>query len=139
MAEYRGSALLVEWIGTWGTVDCSAQYKKISFTHEADMLDSSAGTVQYREFIPGLLQWSISGDFLQNGTSTPIGGTQFVSLFLPGQSGTVRVSPGGTATGNQKYTGAALLKTASQEFPFDDVVTTTIEWQGNGYLTIANY
>lgn len=132
MAEFRGGPnMYADFVYSGGTISFATQYRNISITDEADMIDSTAGAVSFREFIAGLRQVTVAVEALHNGTASPFG-TADIAALAPGGSGTVRVAPFGTATGQAKYSGAALIKNRNHEYPYDDVVPLNVEFQVSG-------
>ena len=134
MPEFRGGTTMhIQYIYSGGTITLQDQFRSVTISSEQDTLDSTAGTVAWREFIAGLTQWNADYEGLHNGASTPLGTADIANLRRA--SGTLYISPFGTSSGNQKITGAAIVTTVESEFPYDDVVTTNVSWQGSGTLT----
>lgn len=137
MPEFRMGAAGVMWfVHAGGTVQLTDQVRTVTVPQEADMIDTTSGNATTRTYIAGLGGWSMSYEGLSNGTASPMGTVDEATL-VPGLSGTVIVGPFGTATGQSKLSGAALVKSQSQDFPYDDVATTSLEFQGSGALTKA--
>lgn len=133
--EFRaGPTMDIRWVDSGGTLALVAQYRNLTKNDEADMLDSSAGTVTFREFIAGLRQWNVDYEGLNNGTDTPLGTADIVRL-APQTRGTIIISEFGTASGNFRILGEALIQSANNEWPYDDVASSNISWQGSGPLT----
>jgi len=138
MPEFRGGPTMhLRVIVSAGTIDFVDQYRNIKLKTENDMIDSTAGTVQWREFIQGLAQWTVDGEVLLNGTQAPIGTQDIARLRLA--TGTVFISPFGTAVGQMRYGGAFLTSSIEQEWPYDDLAVASLSLQGTGTLTEGNW
>ena len=98
-----------------------------------DVTDFSTGTVQSRDFIPGLQNWSgsISGNFdaastgltdIRTNTLTPATGT--LLLYMD-------------KVGGEALTGAVYWQTMSHNTPVDAKAEVTLAFQGTGTLTYA--
>lgn len=139
MPEFRGGPTMhLRFILATGTVDFVDQYRNVKLKTENDMIDSTAGTVQWREFIQGLSQWTIDTEVLLNGTQAPIG-TQDIQRLRLSSVGTIFISPFGTAVGQMRYGGAFLTSSIEQEFPYDDLAVASLSLQGTGTLTEGNW
>ena len=139
MPEIRGgSALIARWIHSAGTLTMNTQYRTLETNEETDMLETSAGSINWREYIQGLSNGAISSSFLYNGTASPIGTADMASILTARSSGTIEVFPLGTATGNPRVYGAAFIMSRQISYPYDDVVEVNLEFQINGELfTVA--
>jgi len=115
-----------------GTILPTEQYRKLSLKSAQDVLDASAGTVAWREFIAGLRSYTGDLEVLHNGTASPMGTADIKALR--NTSGTWDYSPFGTATGQRKYSGSYVATSMEDSFPFDDLAMITFAFQGNGEL-----
>lgn len=115
-----------------GTIQVQEQYRKFTLKSKQAVLDASAGSVDWREFIAGLKEYTGSVEVLHNGTATPMGTADIKSLRA--SSGTWDYSPFGTATGSRKYSGSYIGTSMDDDFPFDDLATIAFDFQGNGAL-----
>jgi len=134
MPEFRGTALVVEVIHSGGTITMQDQYRSIKIPFSRDAVDSSAGTGDPREFLPGLTQFTVSYEGLHNGTATPMG-TADIKTLRSITNGTVRISEFGTATGQHRYLAPGFITKVDADVKYDDVATCNWEWQGSGALT----
>jgi hypothetical protein len=128
-----GDALVIEWIHSGGTAILSGQYRKVSVNSRADVIETTSGTASHREYAPGLAGFVIRFEGMNNGTASILG-TAHLNALAPRTSGTVRLSPHGTASGQPRWTGAAIVTGRDLEFPYDELATVTIEWRGSGAL-----
>jgi hypothetical protein len=135
MSHFRGGPNMnVQFIDASGTIALVSQYKTVTISDEGDMIDSSAGTVTFREFIAGLRKWSVKYEGLNNGEDTPLG-TADIARMAPTTGGTIRISPFGTVVGKRRYSGGVLISKRDLDYPYDDVCTSNFEFQGSGALT----
>lgn len=125
--------MVIEVIHATGTILLQEQYRNIKLKSEKAMIDSTAGTVEWQEFIAGLKSWTVDYEGLSNGTGSPVGATDIG--ILRDATGTLRISPHGTTTGKPRYVGSFLSSSVEQEWPYDDVAPNSITFQGSGALT----
>jgi hypothetical protein len=131
MAEFVGSALVIKWIYSGGTVDLTADYRKFSYTPKIQTFEVSASSEVINSYITGLTDFTATYEGLAQK-----GGTALWDSLQCGTNGTIIVSPEGTASGTRKFTFVAFtVNDPMTDFPYNDVVKTTINWQGNGTLT----
>jgi len=139
MAELRGGPTMhVQFVHSGGTMVFAEQYRNVTLSDEADMIDTTAGALTFREFIVGLRNWTCSVEALFNGTASPFG-TADDFVLVAGAAGTLTVSPLGTTSGSIKYSGAVIANSRQREWPYDDVVPFNAEFQGNGTLTMGTW
>lgn len=134
MPRFTGDSLVIEWIHSGGTALLSGQYRKVTISHRADVIEVTGGTVAHREYAPGLASFLVRFEGMNNGTA-PVLGTAHLNALAPRTAGTVRISPQGTAGGQPRWSGAAIVTARDLEFPYDELATVTIEWRGSGQLT----
>lgn len=134
-----GGSMLIEWITAGGTANLHGDYRTCEITRAGDTAESTAGTIQDKEFIATTRGFNVSCEIVHNGTVAPTTVANLQTYILPLVSGTIRVSPLGTATNAVKYTGAAICTTVDASFPYDDVATLSIEFQGTGALAVTAY
>lgn len=134
MSEFRGNTLDVRVIHSGGTMVLNDQYRTVKLPWSQDAIDASAGTIDWRDFLKGLKQWTFSYEGLNNGAASPLGTADQATLrSMP--MGTIIVSPFGTAAGNQKLSGAGFPTKVDTEIKYDDVAPLNFEWQGSGALS----
>jgi hypothetical protein len=126
MAEYAGSASVVQWVNSAGTLNMSGDTRSLTITPTQDTIDATAGSDTSRQFLPSFTTWDVSWEGVaQNGTA----GTAYMAQLAPGSSGTVRVYPYGTAGSSSVFTMPAFAKGAAISMPYADVVTVSASWQ----------
>lgn len=131
MAELSGKSGKINYAG--GHVVSLDEW---NLTVNTDMLDTTTfttGTVQWREFISGLSDWSgtIAGNFdaastgltdLRTNTLTPSTGQ--IILYMD-------------KVGGENFRGSALVSTMNVSAPIDGKVETDFGLQGTGALTFS--
>lgn len=133
MPEFHGTALVIEFLpNAGGTITLQDQFRVLRLRSETAAIDVSAGSTHWREYVAGLSAWRALYDGLNNGAASPLGTADIAALR--GAGGTLRLSPHGTASGNIRYQGAVITTRLDQNYPYDDLATVTIGWQGSGAL-----
>lgn len=126
MARYSGKNLYIEWIYSGGTVVLSGDYRTLDIPETADEIDASAGDDTRKVTLAGQVSASWSLEML------PLeAGTVLFDAVAPQATGTLRWSPEGTTSGNQKKTAAATILGRNESFGYNTVATLRI----NGSLT----
>lgn len=131
-----GPNLWIGWIydtggGTAGTVVLSGDQRSLSYTREMETADATAGADGARVYKSTIKNFSASSDAMYTGTS---GSAVFSAIGL-GSEGTLVFAPQGTAAGKPKGGGPMICTNQSMEIPFDDMVTISLEFQGQGNET----
>src|SRR5512143_1209258 len=126
MAEYAGSAVVVQWIYSAGTLLMSAETRTCTITPSQDTIDATAGQDTAKQYLPSFTSWDVSWEGVaQNGTA----GTVYATALQPGNLGTLNIGPFGTAGSALKYSMPAFSKGAAISMPYADVVTISTSWQ----------
>src|SRR5687767_11187564 len=111
--EFRfGNAGVFQFVDSAGTLTFTSQYTNISLNYEGDTIDVTAGQETVRRFLSSLTQWDVSTEFFMSGTATPMGTaslTRFAPIASGAYSGTVIISPFGTATGSFRHIGGVIV------------------------------
>lgn len=133
MPEFRGTALVIHILpSSGGTIALQDQYRTLKLRSETAAIDATAGTTDWRDYLKGLSQWNVSYYGLNNGSASPLGTADIATLR--GGAGTIRINPHGTGAGNIAYQGAIINTRLEQDYPYDDLATIHIAWQGSGAL-----
>lgn len=137
MAEYLGSAAVIQWIYPVGTADgtiaLSADYRTFSFNPTAEKVDASAGSDANRVYLVGVTDYTVSYQGVAQS-----GGTALRAALQAGISGTLVFYPEGTAAGKPVYTFPCTTTTDSQtSWGYNSVAEVNIEWMAKGAYTIA--
>ena len=128
--KYRGTATVVEWIYAGGTTLLTAESRAFEVNQQANQIDVTVRSDTAKAFLTDFPAITVSLDGLDTtGTATT---SQLWNTLNIGDTGTVRYSPEGTATGNRKHTLPAIVKTKTYSSPYDGAVTWKLEWDSNG-------
>lgn len=123
-----GPNLYVEYVHSGGTVNLTGDQRTLSVAREQELVDATAGADGARVNKATLKNFSATLECLYIGTA---GSATHGALAL-GLEGTLRYYPKGTASGNPKGAFPAIVQSSSLEIPFDDMVTFTFEFAGQG-------
>jgi len=132
MATITGKDLYLTWIYSGGTVVLSGDYTQFTDTPSVELLDESAGSDEYRTYVPRLKDSSYA--FSARHQS---GGSALKTALSAGNSGTLIYHPEGTASGKSKSTIPAISQGAALNFPYANLVEISCTFQGNGAVTDA--
>ena len=126
MARYSGKNLYIEWIDDSGTLVLSGDYRTLEIPESADEIDASAGSDTRKVTLAGQVSatWTLELLPLESGTA-------LFERVAPQNTGTLRWSPEGTASGKQQKYAAATILGRSETFGYNSVTTLRL----NGSLT----
>ena len=125
-----GKNLYVAWHSGGGSTDLSGSQRSMSFEHEQEMTDATAGADTYRVMIPTVRTAGASLEILvESGAS---GSAIFAAIPVGGAVGTLIWGPEGTTADLPKWGMVARVAKASQEIPFDDVYVISVEFTNAG-------
>lgn len=124
---------------TINAVDLSDHVKSVRLTYEAEMHDDTVmGTAGTRSKKPGLKNWSVEIEFLQDYASAKVDATLFPLVGASAFAIVIKPASGSVSTTNPSFTGNAVL--ASYQ-PLSGAVgelnKTTVPFQSAGALTRA--
>jgi hypothetical protein len=126
MAEYAGSANVIHWVTTAGTLLMAGDTRSLTITPTQDTIDATAGSDASRQFLPSFTAWDVAWDGVaQNGTA----GTAYMAQLAPGVSGTLRVYPFGSAGSASVFTMPAFSNGGAISLPYADVATISTSWK----------
>jgi len=135
MAEFYGSALIVQWVGTGGTIDLSADFRTVTFSPSVQMDDNSTGSATVKTYSTGQKDFTVSYKGLYQ-TGTAGVGSATEDALAPGQVGTIYCYPlGSAATPNRKYTFPVISQGIQQNFVYNALTELNCSFQGNGVIT----
>lgn len=134
MAEYSGSALYLSWIHPGGTVVFSSDYRSFNDDPEGDLIEVTAGSDAYKNFIGGVSSGKCSLTYLEQASGT----ANYNSLAF-GTFGTLIYGAEGTAAGKPKRTIPLIALGARKAFQYANAVEVSTEWQYNGTPTNGAY
>lgn len=128
MPAYRGGEnMYISWASNAGTVTLQGDYKTFSYTPSIDLLDQSAGADTNKTYVNGLKDGQ--GAIMVNMQTA---GTAVTNALVEGASGTLTVGPEGTASGKQKIVYPAISQGASYNWPYENLVEVSCNFQQNG-------
>lgn len=135
MAEYVGSAAVLQWIWSGGTVSLTPDFRNIQWAPSLDYIDATAGQDTTRQRLPSFKDATLSATMVgQSGTAS-----DYAAALDAGVSGTVIYGPSGTVAANRKITMPAYAGGLQFTSPYDDVTETSIEFTANGAYTLGTY
>jgi hypothetical protein len=126
MAEYAGSANVIVWITTSGTLTMSGDTRTLTITPSQDTIDATAGQDTSKQFLPSFTSWDVSWEGVaQSGTA----GTVYMAQLAPGTQGTLKIYPAGSVAGTAPlFTMPAFSKGGALSLPYADVATISTSW-----------
>lgn len=129
--KYKGSALVIEWMpSTGGTIDLTADSRTVQVQEQSQRLDVTTRGDSAKAFLNETPEITVTAGGLDgSGTANS---SHYWDTIYSGDSGTIRWSPEGTATGYRKKTLAARVNTKSFNSPYDNAAEWTIEFASNG-------
>jgi hypothetical protein len=92
------------------SVDLSDHVKSVTLNYEADMQDNTAMSMSTKSNLPGLKNWDISIDFLQDYAAAKVEATMFPLVGAAAFPFELRGSAAAVSVTNPKYTGTGLLQ-----------------------------
>lgn len=133
MTRYTGHDLAVSWIYSGGTVWLEDDYRSLSVGEDVNDANSTAGNDTYAGHLPTYADASANLEML----GTTGSGTVHWAKVAPRTEGTLTWYPEGTAATKPYHSAAAYIKSRNREYPYDNVVTVSINFQFNGAITDA--
>ena len=132
--RYAGLDLWLAWYpNSGGAYIVSGDFRSFSYEQSTDDIDASAGNDEYRYHLPSLKDHTASLEVLDSG------GTTHTSYGMSnGESGTLYWGPKGSASGSPLHGIECYISSLSTEYPYDDVVSISVEFQGRGSM-VSNW
>ncbi len=128
MAGYMGTALVVNWIWTGGTLAMNTDYRSFTHTPTVQAVDDTAGADAAQSFLKGVVSTNMAFSGKMQAGSLPAWG----SALVEGAAGTVIFYPEGTAAGKYRGTVPAFCNGMVSELSYNDSVNVSVSWLGNG-------
>jgi len=120
--------------GSEGTVhvgaNAIAEIRSYSIEETSDTVEDTSRGDSFRTHKATLRSWTASVDVFWDETDT----TGQVAL-VPGSEVTINVYPEGNTSGDDYYTGTAIVTSKSVTASFDGMVEASVSLQGTGTLT----
>lgn len=113
--EFSGSACVVSWIWSGGTVTLEGDYRKLSIKPSGKTWTGTAGSDSREKRYPGVGDASIDFDLVAQ-----TGGTAVRAALAFGVQGTIIVGPEGTATGKPKTTMSGISQGLQEDYGYDN-------------------
>ena len=123
-----GKDLIVLWVDAGGTVDLSGDFRALNLNREQETTDITAGGDSARSYRGTVKKFGAKLETLFIGTA---GSAAYTAVAL-GAEGTLLYGPQGTAVGQPKGGFPAIVSKQNIDLPYDEVVTMTVEFQGQG-------
>ena len=134
--EFYGSDLVVQWSGTGGTLDLSADQRAFSFKPSIQMDDNSTGSAGAKTYLTRQTDFTASYKALwQKGTFAATANVE--DVLAVGQNGTLYVYPQGSAAGYRKYTLPVISQGAALDLQYTSITEFNCSFQGNGTFTLG--
>jgi len=134
MSAFAGSSLVVRWLQAAATTVLTGDHRNFSYTPSIQFYDQTAGADENKSYLPGVKDGAASYEAVMQ-AGADAGGTTTYAVLAEGAVGTIEFSPEGTTAGKTKYLVPALSQGAAFSYPYQDVVTVTVNWQQNGART----
>ena len=131
MSEISGKVALVEYGGVF--IQSLDNWTATVDTEMLDITTFSTGTLQFRDFIPGLSGWiaTVSGNF--DSTSTGLDDMR-INTLVPA---TATVTLYADKVGGESLTGNTFISSMGQTAAIDGMVEIDFSLQGTGALTFS--
>lgn len=134
-AKFGGKGRLLVSSDGGSTYNSVAEILTAELTVEAEQIDvSNHDGGNFREFISGLANWSLSGE--ANYVESDIAQTAIRAAILGRTAVKVKFRPD-VGAGLSEYTGDAYISSVGIPTPIDGQITFPVELQGTGTLTEA--
>jgi hypothetical protein len=128
---YRGGAnMYISWASNAGPVTLQGDYKTFTYTPSIDLYDQSGGGDTNKSYVNGIKDGQAAIMVLMQ-----TGGTATTNALVEGASGTLTVGPEGTAATKQKIVLPAISQGAGYNWPYDNLVEVSCNFQQNGTRT----
>jgi hypothetical protein len=129
--KYRvGPSAAITWIWSGGTVNLAQDYTQFSAPREIELLESTAGNVEDKEYVTGLKDGKASLRYFD----TTQQGTVLEAAMKEGTFGTLVYGRRGTATGMPKRGFAAYVKSFDDSMDFNKLAECNVEFQKTGAM-----
>jgi hypothetical protein len=127
MPDYSGKDLYVQWITSAGTAVLSSDFRQGSYKPSVNLIDKTAGADAAKTYFVDRKDGTYSLQFLDQ-----TGGTVITNALVEGTEGTLIWGPEGTVAGKPKRTMPAISLGAQCNYPYNDLVEISVDFQQNG-------
>jgi hypothetical protein len=135
MTEFYGKDLNFQWVGTAGTLDMSEYQRGASFSPSGKIDVNTTGAAGYETRQVGVKDFTASYRGLWQAGTAGTATTTMENTLRFGESGTVLLSPEGTAAGTRKYTLPVISQGPQVNLAYDGLTEINISFVGNGTVT----
>jgi hypothetical protein len=136
MPEFYGKDVVIQWSGTGGTIDLSADQRSVTFSPSIQMDDNSTGNAGAKTYLTRQTDFTVSYKGLYQ-TGTAGIGSATEDALAPGQVGTIYCYPEGSVAGTayRKYTWPVISQGIQQSWGYTSLTELNCSFQGNGTVT----
>jgi hypothetical protein len=135
MPEFYGSALVINFNGTGGSIDLTADQRAVTFSPSIQMDDVSTGSQGAKTYLTGQKDFTVSYKGLYQSGTAALGASLEDKLGV-GVYGTLSVWPLGSAVaGNRIYTMPVISQGVQQSWAYAGITEINCSFQGNGTVT----
>lgn len=126
MGKYTGKDMVVKF----GTLSVAGQGRNLDVSQTTDEIDVTTYGSTDKEFIVGLVDRTATLEILDSNSSSVIR-----TAFTPGSANSLTWFPIGTASGNPKLSGSAIVKESNKSYPYDGAVLISVTMRISGTVT----
>jgi hypothetical protein len=134
MTEHTGKDLVVSFIHAGGTLVLNTDYRTLGVSPTIGLVKASAGADADETYLTTLKD----GKYSYKGLSQ-VGGTVLENALVEGTKGTLIIGREGTVAGSPKETVPVISMGGQYNYPYDNVIEISCDFQKNGARTLATY
>jgi len=135
MARFTGKDLVMTWMpSTGGTTTLNTDFQSVDYTPSGKLVTATAGADAFEQYLATSKDTKVSYTGLLDDTS----GTATEDALAANTFGTLTIQPRGTASGRRKYTVPAYSGGANISYPFQNVTSLKVDFQGSGTPTVGS-
>jgi hypothetical protein len=133
--EFVGSSFIGTWTTSTGTTTFSTDQRNFNYTPSVAFVDATAGADTAVQRIESFHDSTVTMDqLLLNNVASAL-----LAEYTEGKVGTLVWGEAGTAAGKIKSTLPAICQGGARTSPYNDVVTLSVGWLGNGLLALGTF
>jgi hypothetical protein len=135
MTEFYGTGLCINFNGTGGSIDLTADQRSVTFSPTIQMDDKSTGAEGAKSYLTRQTDFTVSYKGLYQSGTAAIGASVEDKLGV-GVYGTLTIYPlGSTVAGNRIYTMPVISQGVQQSWGYTSLTELNVSFQGNGTIT----
>lgn len=131
MARITGKSLYL----TFGSTVLSTDYQTLDVSDDANLVSVVAGPDTVETFATTYTSATASYKGLYDATNGPT----IEAAVVPNTAGTLTWSPQGTASGKEKRSATAIVKSLKPSYPFAGAIELSVEFQLNSAITLSTW